>query len=320
VILTGKLMRACIDHGVRIVTHREGEVSEANPSEWLRITNLAMFAEYELRVAKVRARASYDRRKDRGDYIGVAPYGRRVIDGKLQNNPDEDPAVVLEAYDRAGSFLGAAKLLTAAGLPTRYGKSHWKETTVAKIVRRYRNVPPLDLGVRQRASWRFERLLRCPADGRFLTPTNPKATSYFCGIGRRDKDHPRPYAVSERKVLEWAKVEAARLSIPVHADAVSDAVENEGRRAELEAQRESLGWAVADRLLTREQAKTRADAIDAELATLEQSEPQPIPQGIAWDKPASTINEVLRSMWSSIEPGPDMLPVRAVWIRPEWRA
>jgi hypothetical protein len=60
-------------------------------------------------------------------------------------------------------------------------------------------------------------------------------------------------------------------------------------------------------------ARTELDALVSE-ATL-----TTVPEAIDWSKPATTVNEVLRSMWRYVQLDADMRPVGAKWIRPEWR-
>ena len=66
-----------------------------------------------------------------------------------------------------------------------------------------------------------------------------------------------------------------------------------------------------------DQEKARAaadmDTIEAESALIQ------LPQSVEWDVPAATTNGVLRAMWRYVQLGDDMQPVRAEWVKPEWR-
>ena len=316
VIETGKLMIACRDERVRIVTQFEGEISDEDPAKWFMVTSLATQAEYALRVMKVRAKANMARRRERGDHIGIAPYGERIDPGshKLVPQPGEDVEAVVDAYKRAGSFLGAAKLLTTEGRVMPRNGDHWSEQTVQRVVRRVMHVGKVEQGVKQRADWFLFRLLKCPHCGTTLTAQHRKNPIYFCNAARRDPRHPRPYAIAESKLIEWVKAEAARFAPSGKVPRTS----NDALRAELEAAREALGWAVADRLLSREQAKTRAADLDAQLADLEAvEEAVAVPERIDWDRwDASNVNAVLRTYWAFVELDEQMQPVRADWRLP----
>jgi hypothetical protein len=141
----------------------------------------------------------------------------------------------------------------------------------------------------------------------------------YCRIGNRDgvARHGR-YIARQWRVMEFAKAEAAHLAIPyTHAEI---AVETSRQRATLEKGRERLGWAVADGLLSREQAKAKAVAIDAELASLDNRESMVEIPELDWSAPAAQVNEVLRALWVYIELDEQMRPVKAQWRVPEWRS
>ena len=40
---------------------------------------------------------------------------------------------------------------------------------------------------------------------------------------------------------------------------------------------------------------------------------------IDWTWPSERLNVVLRALWERVELGPDMRPLRAEWLVPEWR-
>src|SRR5687768_10988193 len=111
------------------------------------------------------------------------------------------------------------------------------------------------------------------------------------------------------------RAEADRLHFPdpAYARAERDAQ----RRAELEAQRERLGWALADGLLEREQVSELAQAISTELELLAEREQVSPPPAVHWDEGLpSEINDELRSLWRYVELGPDLRPIRAEWRDP----
>ena len=332
-----RLLAACQEHRVRIVTAREGEVGD-DPDGEFRSGLGALLAARELNVAKARAKGAYEARLRRGDHIGTAPYGYRAVkvDGVLRLEPDPSRPVepVLEAYRRSGRRPRAAVriLNDELHLPAPRGGT-WDTQTLKRIVTR--EAPKL-LPMRTASGRRdpvgkpaiLAKLLRCPC-GRLLTPLRhverrwsreTSSMSYYCSRGQTERGtHPVLY-VSERKLLEWVKAEAARFD--PKAD-IGTRADSNARRDALLGQRERLGMALVDGLLSREAAKAKADAIDAELGALEATETAvELPQGIDWDRwDAGAINAVLRSLWQYVQLGPDLLPVEAEWRIPlEWIA
>jgi len=292
----------------------------------------AVFGRMELQKIKKRNRAARDARIERGDSMGRPPYGfqhGRDASGRVifVPNPRQPVEPVLEAFREAGSFAGAAKLLNRRNVPSPRGK-RWAGNVVNRIVRRH--APKLaprgrvSERVAVRGSQRFSRLLRCRC-GRFLTPRENYTITkygkfgpyvgYQCYGGRDDPAHSRPYMVNEPTILEWAKAEAARFD---PGGDVATRAADEGKRAALEAQRERLGWAVADGLLSRDAAKVKAGEIDAQVAALEAADDAlSIPQAIDWDRwEPSDINTVLRTQWQYVELDEAMRPVRAEWRVP----
>jgi DNA invertase Pin-like site-specific DNA recombinase len=334
-----RLQDAAQRHQVRVVT-TSGELpigDGADPTAEAFAFIGAVFGGTELKKAKKRARAARDARRARGDSLGRPPYGYRLerqSDGRVKFVSDHAEPIepVLAAFEEAGSFAGAARLLNDRRIPTKRGK-RWAGNVVNRLIRRERPgmVPRgrSEPRVAPRGTHTFSRLLRCHC-GRLMTPRVTRHTTkygsygpyvgYQCYNGRHDPEHSRPYMVNEPAVTDWAKVEAARFRVPV--DQIPGTV-NDDRRRQLEAQREDLGWAVVNRLLTREGAKAKADAIDAELASLDAAaEAVEVPQQIDWDRwRTADVNAVLRTYWKYVELDRDMRPVRAEWRLPaEWIA
>jgi len=305
-VLTGQLMRACVEHHVRIVTEREGEVSEATPDKWLQVTIRATFSEYELRVMKARARANTDRRIARGDFVGGVPYGSMVVNYRLVDNPEEDVSAVVEAYERTGAFLAAAKLLNTdpdlrrrapmraetqllaiirnpASTPARRAKAEnalatrsfaWAENVVGRVVRRAGAAPPLgERGVapsRAPTNWRLYRLLTCGTDSSRMIAQSKANPRYFCGLARRDPKHPAPAGVAEAIVLRWLKAQADEVFRYRVSLAATRAAKKGQRPLEvIKREQENLGWSVVNGLIPQEKAQPRVDALKAELAALD---------------------------------------------------
>lgn len=261
-------------------------------------------------------------RRTRGDYIGPAPYGFRVVGGKLVPRPEEDPSVVVEAYREAGSAHGAARLLTSRGVPTRTGRP-WSASSLHQIIER--NAPDDVVvgrtpGRRPTVTARFAGLLRCPcgatmtarhfASGRF---------TYECRRNYDDPSHPtKQVTIAESKILPWAIAEAARLRVP---ERVLVAAETDRTRSvDLEARRRRIIDNYEDGLIDRSQRDAKLLAIANALERLSAVEGVVSVPTLDWTWPPPQINSILRALWQSVDLDQELRPVAANWAVPEWRA
>ena len=142
-------------------------------------------------------------RRERGDRIGRAPFGSRVTGGKLVPNPDESVDVLADAYRRAGSVVGACRLLNAEGVPTRKG-GKWQSSAFAQILEVHGLLTRRPRAGRP-ASHVFvlSGLLHCCCE-RTLSPrfiNKGAGVSYECKHAKSDAGHPRPQSVSENVIL-----------------------------------------------------------------------------------------------------------------------
>ena len=323
------LAELCQRESVKVRLVKEGEFDYSSASGRFTVGILALLAQMEAELAQERAKDTISARRARGDFIGSAGYGKRLVRGRLEDDPRAKVDSLLAAFNEGGSFAGAARLLNQRNVPSPRGK-RWDGNTVNRIIRREQ--PSLvprgrsEPRVAPRGSHTFSRLLSCSC-GQVMTPrrnlTKTKYGSYGpyigyqCFRGRHDPAHPRPYMVSEASILAWARVEAARLRTP---ERVRLADENRDRRTELAGQRERLGWAVTDGLLDREQAQLKAAEIGAEMERLaDQEQVVDIPT-LDWSWEPAELNAVLRSLWERVELDANLRPVRAEWRVPEWRA
>jgi DNA invertase Pin-like site-specific DNA recombinase len=319
-----EMYRLCEKHGTRIVTLREGEMREDNPSQWIARQSIMTAAEYESRVAKVRARAAVATKTRNG-----IPQGRAKYDA-------DTTAAVLAAFDEAGTFLGAVKALTTAGVPSMLGGKPnprgngssygWNVRTVARIIRRER--PGMPAKARQGDRGPAHRhvlsgLLTCACDATLSSMPRPggKQVGYWCRKAHSDPGHSRPYVVSERFLLPWIKAELSHLRLPV--DAVQLGREATAERADLTAQRERLALGYARGGLTQATYEAEDGALVVRLAALGDTEEAAAVSPIRpeeWDTwtPAD-LNAYVRAIVREIRLGSDMRPVSALWRNPALR-
>ncbi len=320
-----RLLKAAKDHDVRVVTQREGDLSDnGNPTSWAFGFLVSFFAEFELRMTKARAASARERRVIRGDRFGHAPYGHKHVRGDGGRiirvpNPDEPLEPVLTAYRDAGSVLGACSLLEARGIPAPKGGSKWATSALTRIIEREapETLPRRTLGGRRSpASSALAHLLRCPFCGRMLTPNSARG-QYYCANGAQYREtHPR-YAVRDVDLMPFIMAEAARYRAPL------DAVESEG----IEARQDAIG----DRLdrahelyiagdvdrarFDAEKARAERDLEDLKgRATVAALHPQ-----VDWSVAPDIINAVLRSIWREVRLDDTLRPIEVEWIFPELR-
>jgi DNA invertase Pin-like site-specific DNA recombinase len=247
----------------------------------------------------------------------------RYAYGEDPERPDEDLMAVLAAFDKAGSFLGAAKRLTKTGVPTRLGKP-WDTKSVSRIVRRAR--PDLRVNGRRGASAKaprlFTGLLRCQC-GQILTsmPRADASVGYYCRTAHLDSGHSRPYMVAETKIRAWAEdtlVDMRR--IVIERGTLPDAGAIQARLAQLDAKRARYVEMYADGTITKAERDRRIALIAADRVKAQASldvrgagtlflRPQ-----VDWAADPATINDQLRQVWSAILLNGGMLPKRALWV------
>jgi DNA invertase Pin-like site-specific DNA recombinase len=261
-------------------------------------------------------------RRANGAHLGPAPYGFRVVGGRLVENDDEDPSVVLNAYRDAGrTYSGAARLLNEHGVPVRGGKggTFWRVSTVRDMLRRTAPGETRSSVHRGRPAaepFLLAGLLRCPFDGKAMTGSHDRRRNGWVAYECRDRvapGHPYPRSIAESKVLPWIEAEAARLAAPGSIAIPEDGYDDSIERLALEGLRGKVADAVIDAGLADLDAQ-RAARGDQIRRVVE------VPLAIEWEWPTDRINAILRAMWDRVELGPDLRPVRAEWTVPEWRS
>ena len=312
----------CQAHGTAIRT-REGALDYATVEGRLLVHLLASVAQAEAEWAQERAVDATRVRQARGDRMGPAFYGTKLVQGKLVPDPTRDVTAVLDAFRQAGSFLGAAKLLNLAGVPTRNGNGRlWWAGSVRGIVEREAPelVPPRQhQGAKAVGSSVLARLLRC-ACGRTLSPhlsNLGRYVSYQCPDARRDPRHARPYSVSERHLLPAVRAEADRLRTP---DAVRLAEVDAHRRLEAAERKRRLALTFADGALDEPTYRHELDSIEEEQERLEAAARVVAVPALDWGWEPARLNAVLRSLFESIQLDTTRMPVEFRWSVPEWRA
>ena len=334
-------------HDVRIVTLREGVLGgDGSPMAQAFAEITAVFSGLELRTAKARAAAGLAVRQERGDHIGMVPYGYRLArtaEGKLARNatggnileldPDRPLEPIIAAVREAGNILAGCKLLTARGIAAPDGGTVWGSTTLRRIIERNAPEllpPPGPSGRRTPTRSTLAQLLVCHCGlgvqpdpvYRPLTPEGRRKwgrPAYRCAWGNRlGREAHGPMWVAEADILPWVKAEASRLRLP--ADAVTLAAENAERREALAARMERANELYIAGTIDRARYDREAGTVRDELEALEATEHVAAIEPIRpeeWDTWApGDLNAYLRSFLARVELGTDMLPVRAVWRNP----
>jgi DNA invertase Pin-like site-specific DNA recombinase len=307
---SARLLNACRRAGTVIATS-EGRFEPDNAMTDQLFHFQAIQNEGYSRQASQKRRATVERQRARGARLGVAPFGAL---------PGEDVAPIIAAFRQAGSCYGAARILNAAGSRTRRG-ALWTSKVVADVLRRadvpYRRKPKP--GVKAQADWITYQLLTCPC-GNTMTSMDRRSPRVTCWRARHDPAHPRPHGISEARILDALKAEAARLRVPT--DAVEMADDAEHQRAAIAEKRERIIDMFADGTIrTKADRDRRLATLDDDLDTLDAAQVVvAVPQSVDWTQPAATVNAILRAMWERVELGPDLMPARFLWRRTEWRS
>jgi DNA invertase Pin-like site-specific DNA recombinase len=324
----------CFAKGVRVLTERDGERS-VNPDDvnvfqrWVP----ALVAEEESRLGRLRARkARATRLRNRLTHLGACTAGNACSDALHWDGvppygtlPGEDIHAVLRAFLDAGSYAAAAKLLNEQGVRPRRG-SQWESTSVIRIVKRNRASLDVALPTRKHRGSRalavhtFARMIECPADRSILVATNRvnrgvKSSAYFCAVGRRTKDHPKPWSVAEHFILDWTR-EVFR-NVLFEDRTVSAASEVASTIADLAAKRGRVAQAYIDGALDELAYHEQLGSIDATLDNLAQQTRTSLSfrLGIDWRLPDRDLNAQLRELIQVIRLDDSMRPRGMVVLR-----
>lgn len=312
--------KLCEKMHTRIVTLREGEMREDNPSQWIARQSIMMAAEYESRVGKIRAASTVATKRRNGIPMGRLAYGEQ--DG-------EDIQPLIDAFTEAGSFLGACKLLNERGIKTRLG-GDWNVKSLSRILRRqdFENIPrPARRGAAAgRATRIFSGLLVCHC-GDVLTSMprfwrdihgvkHERSVGYYCRRAHSNTAHTRPYMITEPRLMPWARAEVTRglgLLRPRFEEQNASAAERE----RLDARRARVIDAFLDGTIdkpTRDNELAKTDAAITRLGeTTKSIRFVGITQTFDWTADPSVINANLHQLWRSVTLGNDLLPVTADW-------
>jgi DNA invertase Pin-like site-specific DNA recombinase len=324
-----RLTDAAKAHGVRIVTAREGVLGgDGSPMARAFAEITAVFSSLELNTIKARNRGAAAARAARGDAMGQPPYGSRIVRDatgaalkpiRWEDDPSRPLVPVLEAYSRAGSVLGACKLLNAAGVPNARGGDLWQPTSLALILDRAGVLPPRG---RRRVYSRgsvLAGLVRCHC-GRTMTPDLARGGLY-CAKGKwQGKAIHGPSWAGGAYVLAAVRAEADRLHIPF--DAVELGQEDDAARESLAERKRRLSLAYAAGALDDATFRTELAAIEATVQRIVAAAEIVKLPAIDWTWPTAKLNATLRAMFETVVMDEQMRVAEIVWrgrVR-EWRA
>lgn len=299
------LAELCAKQGVPIHLVVDPDPDPTSPSGKMILTILSAMAQFEADVASERARDTMEARRSRGEHLGASFY--------------EATDAVVEAYQEAGSAAGAARLLTARGVPTRNGNAEWWATSVLVIIRRV--APDLlpvrrHRGVKRAAPFLFYRLLRCHC-GHTLTAVRNRGKYNLYRCLRADHIEHGQKSVTETAILDWARAEAALLQPPVSAVALAE--DTDAQRNALRDRVVRLGRAFVEGAVPEDEYAAEKASLDQQLERLDSAGRVLQLEPVAWDDEVIDINQSLRAMWHHVQLDEQMRPVFAEWTLPAWR-
>lgn len=293
----------CKAHGVPIRLARDTDPDPTTATGRAVLALLGVMAQLEADLAVERSLDAVEARRARGDRMGSPVFA--------------DHPTVLAAYREAGSYTGAARTLTAAGVPTRNGHAVWFPSSVRVIVAR--TAPQLIVngpsrGAKAAAPFLFYRLLRCHC-GTILTGwRRPNGyVSYRCTRGRLIPNHGKTH-IAESRILAFARAEAARLRPPTERVAIVEARHEE--QAAIHARLDRLKVAFLAGLVSEDEMRAEKHELDDRLTQLDlQGRALTIP-GVTWNREPIEVNRALRALWDHIQFGPDLEPTSVEWLLP----
>lgn len=312
-----RLIGDCNARGIPVRLHADA-VDTSTASGMLLFHVLSAVAQFEADVASERVRAALGAKLARGESLRTTPvYGERT---------GEDVAAVLDAFHKAGSYSGAAKLLNAAGLkPRNSARGVWWPSSVRVVVRR---ADPSVGALRPTRGYQaggsefiLARLLRCPTCGTRLSGNRDRVDGpnggrvrYACRLGT-STPHPR-ISISEHLILDAIREEAGHLVTPEQVERAEDGAP----RAALEARRlRILDLYESGHIDKAERERRLVKVVDGLAALDDRRMVQAVPT-IDWTWPPGRLNKVLRALFERIELDPRTFqPARFAWTVPEWR-
>ncbi len=316
---SARLVNACRRAEVPITT-TAGVVPPDDPGARMLFNMLAVMNENALEGMVQKANATVERRKERNIAAGLAPtagMGRKPYGSA----PGDNMPALLAAFRAAGSFLGTARALNAANVPTRVAGKRWDPHTVSRILVRagaaVNNGRP---GSANRAPLIYSGLLRCPCGATLSGDGRRYGYGYICRAGRLDPAHPRPGTVAEAKITAWVRPALDAIRNIDIVGTVPDAAGIQRELHAIESKRlrfvESYAEGVIDKatrdayLVTLAGQKGKVEAsgrhtVDGRFVML---------PAVDWSAQPADINAAIRHVWSAIILGRDLLPRRAVWV------
>jgi len=298
-------------HGAKVHVADLGILDRDDPVGKFTMTALAGANTLLRDMASKRSREQVAERKKRGLPIGRPPYGHL---------PGEDAQQVLDAFDAAGGYHAAAKLLNTGPLRTRSG-GQWSGKQVHQVVTRLR---PRDVRaktrVRARGKYRLTGLLECHCGAPMRVIKTRWNVTAICGRAIDDGNHPRPVQITENKLRPAIEAEAAHLSLPW--DAVEEArAADEAQLSRLRAKRGRIIDLAADGvIIDKADVKRRLEEVDREVESLGARSVVSEIRPVDWSQPEEVVNAILRAMWIVVKLDEQLMPREFVWRRPEWRA
>lgn len=318
---TGKTLEGATTVPIRVHDGQSPDITDANGRLVFHI--LGSVAEWQAEWTQERMIEATKVRRARGDHMGPAPYGYKVVDGQLVDHAGEDFALVLAAYEAERTYVGTARRLNAEHVPTRAGEPWQASTIQGMLARRAPALMPRHptRGRPPKRAFLLSGLLRCPC-GATLTGTRSHgrtATGYQCKRSLVQPDHARPASVAESKLIEWIQAEADRL-VPPYDQLEHAESDQEDLRTALEGRRARVVEAFLDGTVEKARRDAELVAIDAELDRMVMTPRLDSIEPIDWSWSAEVINGVLRSLFAYVELDAELRCFRAEWFVPEWRA
>lgn len=305
-----ELFEICAEQGVTVHLAKEGTIDWATPYGRLYLTILGAVATLEAEMAAERRRDTIEAKRNRGEYVGRAPYGQRIdaTSQKLVDDPEEQRTLAAMIALGDIGYEAIARELNAQGHKPRHGQL-WGASSVRRTLKHAQGERiASDNRAVKGASYKvraFTKLLRCSHCGTVLTAhsTNRPGrnwTGWFCRTRLHDPDHPKVGSLPDALARELLEAEAARMRVPVDRIQVAEQAQDQLR--ELEARRTQLLSALEyGNERTRQDVRQRLEQLQAEEQRLEaHTILVDVPQAVDWSWPDPELNAVLGALWDHV--------------------
>lgn len=256
-----------------------------------KVNIMLSIAEAEAARTSEKIKSIMDYKRQRGEHLGSVPLGYKLVDKKLAINPETEPIVkkIFELYESGKRSSSIRKYLASVGYNTTgtniykiiynsvYAGDDGGNPCPAYISKELHQRILASRGVRNvrndhRTVYVFSGLLKCGICGARMHPHKGHGYKYYsCVTGSQRFIH-TGLSVSEKKMESALLTHLPNLANAYNLNAAVNALQEDERRKEiaaLHARLKRIGDRYEDGDISKEEYRSKRDAIKTKIATLE---------------------------------------------------